>query len=106
MIEVLCKKLPLSSMLRGLMELCFSAERLDKLFECHAQEQYTQQLLFSTICELLLQTVLRVHPSVYAAYQAREKEIPVSADKLKGVEVDVSAALVRETANNPGYIKC
>jgi hypothetical protein len=61
------------------------------------------------MCELLLQTVLRVHPLVYAAYQAREKEIPVSAsalyDKLKGVEVDVSAALVRETAQDLATIQ-
>lgn len=109
MIEVLCKKLPLSSILRGLMERCFLAERLDKLFERHAQEQYTQHLLFSTMCELLLHVVLRVHPSVHAAYQAREKEMSVSAsalyDKLKGVEVDVSAALVRETAKELATIQ-
>jgi len=99
----------MSCLLRGLLERCFSAERLDGLFERHAEEQYTRDLLFSTACELLLLTVLRVHPSVHAAYQAREEQLNVSAsalyDKLKGVEIGVSAALVRETAEDLGRIQ-
>jgi hypothetical protein len=101
--------MPMSCLLRGLLERCFSAERLDELFENHAQEQYTRNLLFSTACDLLLLTVLRVHPSVHAAYQAREDGLNVSAaalyDKLKGVETGVSAALVRETARDLGQIQ-
>jgi hypothetical protein len=93
--------MPMSCLLRGLLERCFSAERLDTLFESNAQEQYTRNLLFSTACDLLLLTVLRVHPSVHAAYQAREG-LNFSAaalyDKLTGVETGVSAAMVRETA--------
>jgi hypothetical protein len=48
----------MSCLLRGLLERCFSAERLDGLFESHAREQYTRNLLFSTACDLLLLTVL------------------------------------------------
>lgn len=99
----------MSCLLRGLLERCFSAVRLDELFERNAQEQYTRNLLFSTVCDLLLLTVLRVHPSVHAAYQAREEGLNVSAaalyDKLKGVETGVSAALVRETAKDLGGIQ-
>jgi hypothetical protein len=91
MIETLCKKLPVSALLRGLLERCFLPERVNQLFERHAQEQYTQQLLFSTLCDLLLQVVLRAQPSVHAAYQAQAEDMEVSAaalyDKLKGVEV-------------------
>jgi len=109
MIDFFCKKMPLSCLLRGLLERCFSAERLDGLFERNAQEQYTRNLLFSTACDLLLLTVLRVHPSVHAAYQAREDGMNVSAtalyDKLKGVETGVTAALVRETARDLGEIQ-
>lgn len=94
----------MSCLLRGLLERCFSAERLDELFENNAQEQYTRNLLFSTACDLLLLTVLKVHPSVHAAYQAHGEGQGFSAaalyDKLKGVETDVSAALVRETARD------
>jgi len=104
MIKLLCKKMPLSCMVRGLLERCFSSARLDDLFERHAKEQYTRSLLFSTACELLLQVVLRVHPSAHAAYQAKQEEMTLSAvalyDKLKGVEINVSAALVRETAQD------
>ncbi len=99
----------MSCLLRGLLERCFSAGRLDELFDRHAQEQYTRDLLFSTACELLLLTVLRVHPSVHAAYQARAEGLNVSAaalyDKLKGVETGVSAALVRETAEDLARIQ-
>jgi len=91
-------------MVRGLLERCFSAERLDNLFARHAQEQYTRNILFSTICDLLLQVVLRVHPSAHAAYQAKSDDMNLSAaalyDKLKGVEGRVAAALVRETAQD------
>jgi len=62
MIDLLCKKLPISCLLRGLLERCFSAERLDKLFEENAREQYTRTLLFSTTCELLLSVVLQHFP--------------------------------------------
>jgi len=109
MIDLLCKKMPMSCLLRGLLERCFSAERLDGLFERNAQEQYTRNLLFSTACDVLLLTVLRVHPSVHAAYQARGGGLGVSAaalyDKLKGVETGVSAAMVRETARDLARIQ-
>jgi hypothetical protein len=104
MIELFCQKMPISSLLRGLLERCFAAERLEELFEEHAREQYTRDLLFSTVCDLLLAVVLRVYPSTHAAYQDRQQDLNVSAvalyDKLKGVETGVSAALVRETARD------
>jgi hypothetical protein len=104
MMDVLCQKMPLSAMLRGLLERCFAAERLDVLFETHAREQYTRNLLFSTLCDLLLSVVLRVYPTPHAAYQDRRQDLNVSAvalyDKLAGVETQVTAALVRETARD------
>jgi len=104
LINVLSQKLPVPVLLRGVLERCFTPERIDRLFERHAQSQYTQQLLFSTVCELLLHVVLRVKPSLYAAYREKEAALEVSAaalyDKAKGVELGVSAALVRETAQD------
>ncbi len=98
-IDLICKKMPLSSMTRGILERCFAAERLDALFAQHAQQQYTRNLLFSTTCHLLLQVVLQVKPSVYAANQTWEGDFPVSKtalyDKLNKVEPAVAAALVR-----------
>lgn len=109
MIDVLSQKLPVSVLLRGLLERCFSPERVDRLFERHAQNQYTQQLLFSTLCDLLLQVVLRVEPSLHAAYREKEAAMGVSVtalyDKAKGVELGLSAALVRETAQDLAAIQ-
>ena len=102
MIEQLCKKAPLPCVIRGLLERCFSAKKLDELFTRHAKDQYTKTILFSTICDLMLQVVLRIQPSAHAAYQARQESMGVSAaalyDKLKGIEPSVAAALVRENA--------
>lgn len=39
---------PISVMSRGLMERVFAPERMDKIFENHAQVQYQQDLLFSS----------------------------------------------------------
>lgn len=104
MIEVLCKRMPLSSMVRGLFERCFSSERLNGLFEREAKEQYTRNILFSTLCEVMLQVVLRIHPSAHAAYQAQEAEMDFSKaslyDKLKGIENQVCGALIRETTQD------
>ena len=71
MLEIFRQKTPLPCLLHGLLERCFSAQRLDFIFRENAQEQYTRELLFSTVCELQLGVVLKIHPSVYAAHQKR-----------------------------------
>src|SRR5262249_36605696 len=64
--------------------------------------QYTRALLFSTAVELMAQVVLNLKPSVHAAYKALRHHIPVSDqavyDKLNHMELGVSAALVRDSA--------
>ena len=102
MLEIFRQKTPLSCLLHGLLARCFSAERLDRIFLENAQEQYTRELLFSTVCELMLGVVLKIHPSVHAAYQKRPEPTGATAsalyEKLKGVELPVSQALVRDTS--------
>lgn len=109
MLKTLEEKMPLPSLLRGLLERCFSPERLNALFAEHAEEQYTRTLLFSEACELLLRVVLKLSPSVHAAYQTAPTAQPVSKAavyaKLAGVEPAVAAALVRETAQDLGTIR-
>ncbi|UBF30053.1 transposase (plasmid) [Kovacikia minuta CCNUW1] len=93
---------PISVMMRGLMEHVFQAERLDTLFETYAKVQYTQELLFSEVVNVLSLVVCGVHPSVNAAYKAKATELSVERaafyQKLNGIEIGVSAALLRETA--------
>lgn len=94
---------PVSVMARGLMERVFAPEKLNALFEATAQVQYTRELLFSDLVDLMSLVVCAIYPSVNAAYRAKAKELGVSRtavyDKLNGVELSVSAAMVRETAN-------
>ena len=108
MLDLFCEKMPISSMLRGLLERCLSADRLNQIFDENASNQYTRNLLFSTVCHLLLHVVLRVHPSTHAAYQKFKTSIPVSItalyDKLNGMETAVSSALVRDMASDLSHV--
>jgi Transposase DDE domain len=93
---------PICVMARGLMERALTPQRLDALFEKTAQRQYTRELLFSTTVDLMALVVCRVRPSVNAAYQARKEEVGVTVralyDKLQCLEPEISATLVRHTA--------
>jgi hypothetical protein len=95
---------PLSVMMRGLAERLLNPEQLDQWFEQVAQEQYTRELLFSTVVSLMLEVVCGTRQSVNAAYRAMQAAIPVSIqagyEKLRGVEPTVAAELVRYAARN------
>lgn len=96
------EKSPIAVMVRGVLERVLGAEALDAWYERTAQKQYTQTLLFSTLYELMSAVVFAIKPSVHAAYQGREAEVGTSIvsvySKLKGIEVQTSAELVRYSA--------
>ena len=93
---------PICVMARGILERLLDAPRIDALFARTAQQQYTRELLFSSLVQLMSEVVLGVHPTVHAAYQANKAAIGVSTtalyNKLDRVEPGVSAALVRDSA--------
>lgn len=93
---------PVSVMMRGVMERVFAPEQINRIFSDNAKIQYTRELLFSTLVELMSLVVSGIYPSVNAAYRAKAEQLNVSRtavyDKLNGVETSVSAAIVRETA--------
>ena len=93
---------PVCVMARGILERLLDPQRVDQVFADHAQRQYTRDLLFSSLVQLMGEVVLKVQPSVHAAWQAREDEIGVSDtalyNKLARVETGISAALVRDSA--------
>jgi hypothetical protein len=95
---------PVSVMVRAGLERALDANRLNGLFERTAQTQYTRELLFSTLVRLMSEVVLGVSPSVHAAYQDASEPLKGSVtavyDKLAGVEPEVSAELVRDSARN------
>jgi hypothetical protein len=98
------QKRPVCVLARGLLERLMDPVRIDELFERTAEAGYTKTLQFSTLVQLMGDVVLGVHPAVHAAFQALHEagEIPVSLtavySKLDRVEVCVSAALVRDSA--------
>jgi Transposase DDE domain len=93
---------PICVMARAVLENLFQPERLDQLFQRTAQKQYQRTLLFSSVVELMHAVVLGVEPAVYAAYRKRRQTLQVSDqavyDKLDGMELGLSAALVKDSA--------
>jgi IS4 transposase len=99
---------PLCVLARAVLERLFLPARLDQLFRESAERQYEHDLLFSQVAELMLSVALQTEPSVYAAYRKRAADLPVSDqaiyDKLRGMELGVSAALVRDSADQVGPV--
>jgi IS4 transposase len=106
--ERFAAKSPISVMVQATLERALTASWLDSLFEAHATGQYTRELLFSTVVDLLAQVVCGTRKSVHAAFQAAEEPIPVSLtsvyNKLNGVEPPVAAELVRHSAHQLGPV--
>ncbi len=99
---------PVTVMMRGLMEVVFRPDRLEAMFAEHAKVHYQRELLFSSLVNLLSLVVCGIHPSVNAAYKAKSESLNVNRSafyqKLNGVEIGVSAALLRETASELGQL--
>jgi hypothetical protein len=99
-------KSPISAMVRAALERVLGADCLDQWYERTAQKQYTRELLFSTVYDLMSQVVFRVQPSVRAAYLAHEADVGASVgsvyNKLNGLETHTSAELVRYSAREFG----
>ncbi len=101
-------KSPISVMVRGLMERTLNPEILNKWFDITAVEQYTENLLFSSVFDIMSQVVLGVQPSVGATYQGLDYNVGVSLtsvyNKLNGIETNTSAELVRYCAGQAAPI--
>ena len=99
--EAFIKASPVSVMIRGTLERVLDPSKLEQVFEDHAVWQYTRELTFAQCGEVLSDVVFQVSPSVGAWYKTHPGELPVTRqslyDKLKHVELPVSAALVRHS---------
>lgn len=95
---------PVSVMFRGTLEKIFASERLDEIFEENVTRQRVGKVAFSTCAELLGLVVTRQVPSVNSAYHKKKDEMSVAVksiyNKLSGMDLSVSEALVRETAKD------
>ena len=100
--ERFAQKSPLTVIARGMMERVLNPEQLDQWFNNTAKAQYTKDLLFSSVFDLMSQVVCGSRPSLNAAYHASREQIGVSItsvyNKLNGIEATTSAELVRYAA--------
>ena len=94
---------PMSVMMRGIVEYAFDASRLNEISEEVAETQYTRELEFSTVADLMAEVVFNISPSIGAAYRANLDQMTVTCrsvyNKLNGIEPRVSAELVDDSVN-------
>ncbi len=95
-------KAPVAVMAGGIVQRVLCPDALNELYNRVADKQYTRELLFSSVFGLMNLVVCRVQPSIHSAYQENKEEILTSItsvyDKLNGIDITTSQALVRETA--------
>jgi Transposase DDE domain len=101
------EKAPVAVMARATMVHALADTTLEGIFQRHSEHQYTRDLTFGATIRLMTQVVFRTYPSVHAAYR-ENKEIPVSItsvyNKLNGLEIGITKALVAETARTMGEV--
>lgn len=94
---------PVCVMIRGTLEYALPESFVNQLFESTARKQYTRNLLFSDVVDVMGSVVCQVFPSVNAAYQKQRQQFSVSRralyDKINLVEPRVTRELVRQTAH-------
>lgn len=92
---------PVAVMARLGMQRAINADWVNEVFEQHSDTQYTRELLFSTVVDLMSLVALGLRPSLHAAAQ-KAQDLPVSItalyDKVNRVEPAVVQALVRGSA--------
>lgn len=92
---------PVSVMARSLLEYALSPNKLDHWFDKNADYQYTKDLLFSSVFDLMRKVVFTTHPNIHVAFQAQTSiSVTVQSiyNKLNAIRVTTSAELVRHFA--------
>jgi len=93
---------PVSVMARAVLENALTPTAVDALFEGTAERQYTRELLFSDVVDLMGTVVCKIRPSINSAYKKKAEALGVTRqavyDKINRTEPPIGAALVRHTA--------
>jgi len=100
----IAKNAPVTVMARALLENVLSPQKLEAIFQRHARVQRNRNILFSFVVELMLLVACKIRPKIHSAYKAWPTALAFTVDalydKVAGIEIPVSEALVRETAQN------
>jgi IS4 transposase len=100
-VERCAKHSPVTVMARLALQRALGPAWIDAMFERECGTQYTRELLFSTVVELMSVVAVGLRPSVHAAAQACA-DLPVSIqalyDKIRRTEPNLVQALVAGSA--------
>ena len=101
------QRAPASVMARIALEHALPSDWINAVFEEHRLRQYSRELLFSTVIELVTLVSLGLRPSLHATARTLET-LPVSIgalyDKVNRTEPSVLRALVRGSAERLGPV--
>lgn len=100
LLERFVKQAPVGVLARLALQRAVSAEWVDDVFEATAERQYTRELLFSQVVELMSLVAVGLRPSLHAAAQATELPVSLAAlyEKVKRTEPGLVRALVQGSA--------
>ena len=90
-------KRPIPVMARVILERVLKPKKLDEWFEQTTQRQYTRELLFSSVVNIMSLVAFKASRSVHSAYRTLGEDIGVSVtsvyNKINCVETTTSRAL-------------
>jgi hypothetical protein len=79
-VEQAAERLPVSAMVRSLLENCLNDAFVDGIFAEYRRLQHERDLLFSTVVGLMSVVVCKVYPSIHAAVVATKDRLGVSQE--------------------------
>ena len=83
---------PVSVMFRGILENIFSSERIDAIFEEHAEKQFSGELAFSTSC--YPKTHLTVKPCLGHPLCGNIRENLIGVDVVAALADDIAVQML------------
>ncbi|ATB36559.1 Mobile element protein [Cystobacter fuscus] len=110
-VERFTQRSPVTVMVRRTLEHALSSQWIDEVFEAQRDKQYTRELLFSSVVDLMGLVALGLRPSLHAAAQS-DPDLTVSLaalyDKVNRTEPQVVRALVQGSAERlfPVLLDC
>jgi hypothetical protein len=69
-VERFTQRSPVTVMVRRTLEHALSSQWIDEVFEAQRDKQYTRELLFSSVVDLMGLVALGLRPSLHAAAQS------------------------------------
>lgn len=101
MLDLFVGETPVAVMVRAILLRAVSDSTLNDIFERNAELQYTRELTFSTVVDLMTDVVFAKFGSVHASYRQRKVSVSINSvyNKLDRMETGISKALVAETAS-------